>query len=59
MMDKIDDVHKSRFKVLEEMEKEKIKIAKVYNKRVMEKNSSWRSSMENNFAIGDSKWLVW
>jgi hypothetical protein len=38
MMDKIDDVPKSRFKVLEEIEKEKIKRAKAYNKRVMKKN---------------------
>jgi hypothetical protein len=36
MMDKIDDVHESRFKALEEIDKEKIKIAKAYNKRVME-----------------------
>jgi hypothetical protein len=36
MMDKIDYVHKSQFKTLEEIEKEKIKIAKAYNKRVME-----------------------
>jgi hypothetical protein len=36
MMDKIDDVPKSQFKALEEIEKEKIKIAKAYNKRVME-----------------------
>jgi hypothetical protein len=38
MMDKIDDVHESRFKALEEIEKEKIKIAKAYNKRVTEKS---------------------
>jgi hypothetical protein len=38
MMDKIDDVHESQFKVLEQIEKEKIKIAKAYNKRVMEKS---------------------
>jgi hypothetical protein len=38
MMDKIDDVPESRFKVLEEIEKEKIKRAKAYNKRVMKKN---------------------
>jgi hypothetical protein len=43
MMDKINDVHESRFKVLEEIVKEKMKIA--YNKRVM----------ENDFAIGDLK----
>jgi hypothetical protein len=37
MMDKIDGIQESRFKVLEEIEKEKIKIAKAYNKRVMKK----------------------
>jgi hypothetical protein len=46
MMDKIDDIHECRFKALEEIEKEKIKIAKAYNKRVMEKS----------FQVGD---LVW
>jgi hypothetical protein len=34
MMDKINNVHESRFKALEEIEKAKIKIAKVYNKHV-------------------------
>jgi hypothetical protein len=38
MMDKIDDVLESRFKVLEKIEKEKIKIAKAYNKCVTEKS---------------------
>jgi hypothetical protein len=37
MMDKIDDVHEDWFKALEEIEKEKIKISKSYNKCVMEK----------------------
>jgi hypothetical protein len=37
MTDKIDDVPESRFKALEEIEREKVKIAKEYNKRVMEK----------------------
>jgi hypothetical protein len=46
MMDKIDDVPESQFKALEKIEKEKIKIAKAYNKRVMEKS----------FQVGD---LVW
>jgi hypothetical protein len=46
MMDKIDDVHESRFKALEEIDKGKIKIAKAYNKCVMEKS----------FQVGD---LVW
>jgi hypothetical protein len=35
-MDKIDDLHESQFKALEEIEKEKI--AKAYNKRVIEKS---------------------
>jgi hypothetical protein len=36
MMDKIDDIPESRFKALEEIEKEKIKIAKAYIKCVIE-----------------------
>jgi hypothetical protein len=37
MMVKIDDIPESRFKALKEIEMEKIKIVKVYNKRVIEK----------------------
>jgi hypothetical protein len=37
-MDKIDDVHESQFKALEEIQNEKIMIAKAYNKHVMEKS---------------------
>jgi hypothetical protein len=48
MMAKIDDVPESRFKVLEEIEKEKIKIAKAYNKRVVEKS----------FPVGDLVWKM-
>jgi hypothetical protein len=43
MMDKIDDVHESRFKALGEIEKDKIKIAKAYNKRVVENRFKWES----------------
>jgi hypothetical protein len=46
MMDKVDEAPESRLKALEEIEKEKVKIAKVYNKCVMEKS----------FQVGD---LVW
>jgi hypothetical protein len=35
MMDKVDEEHESRLKALEEIEKEKVKIAKAYNKCVM------------------------
>jgi hypothetical protein len=48
VMDKIDDVPKSRFKTLEEIEREKVKIAKTYNKRVVEK---W-------FQVGDLVWKM-
>jgi hypothetical protein len=46
MMDKVDEAPESRLKALEEIEKEKVKIAKAYNKRVVEKL----------FQVGD---LVW
>jgi hypothetical protein len=46
MMDKVDEAPKSWLKALEEIEKEKVKIAKAYNKRVVEKL----------FQVGD---LVW
>jgi hypothetical protein len=48
MMDKIDDIPENRFKALEEIEKEKIKIAKSYNKHVMEKL----------FQVGDLVWKM-
>jgi hypothetical protein len=48
IMDKIDDAPKSRFKALEEIEKDKVKIAKAYNKRVMEKS----------FQVGDLVWKM-
>jgi hypothetical protein len=38
MMDKVDEAPKSRLKALEELQKEKAKIAKAYNKRVVEKS---------------------
>jgi hypothetical protein len=48
MMDKVDEVPKSQFKVLEEIAKEKIKIAKAYNKHVMEQSSQ----------VGDLVWKM-
>jgi hypothetical protein len=41
MMDKVDEAPKSWLKALEEIEKEKVKIAKAYNKRVMGKLFQW------------------
>jgi hypothetical protein len=46
MMDGTEDLPKNRFNALQEIEKEKIKVAKAYNKRVHEKL----------FQVGD---LVW
>jgi hypothetical protein len=48
MMDKIDDAPDSQFKALEEIEKEKVKIAKAYNKCVM----------EISFQVGDLVWKM-
>jgi hypothetical protein len=46
MMDEIDDLPEGRLKALHEIKKEKLKVAKAYNKRVKEKS----------FQVGD---LVW
>jgi hypothetical protein len=46
MMDGVDDVQESRFAALREIEKEKVKVARAYNRRVMEKS----------FQIGDMVW---
>jgi hypothetical protein len=42
MMDKVDEAPESRLKALEEIEKEKVKIAKAYNKRVVENHFKWK-----------------
>jgi hypothetical protein len=63
MMDKIDDIHGNRFKALEEIEKEKIKIAKAYNKRVVEKSFQdgdlvWKTILPLGTRSGKfGKWL--
>jgi ArsR family metal-binding transcriptional regulator len=41
LMDKVDEALDSRLKALEEVEKEKVKIAKAYNKRVVENCFKW------------------
>jgi hypothetical protein len=46
MMDKVDEAPESRLKALEEIEREKLQIAKAHNKHVVEKS----------FQVGD---LVW
>jgi hypothetical protein len=37
MMDKVDEAPENQLKALEEIKKEKVKIATAYNKRVMKK----------------------
>jgi hypothetical protein len=48
MMDKIDKAPESRLKALEEIETEKVKISKAYNKRVVGKS----------FQVGDLVWKM-
>jgi hypothetical protein len=48
MMDKIGDIPKSQFKALEDIEREKVKIYKAYNKHVVEKS----------FQVGDLVWKM-
>jgi hypothetical protein len=48
MMDKIDEAPESRLKALDEIEKEKVKIAKEYNKHVVGKT----------FQVGDLVWKM-
>jgi hypothetical protein len=50
MMDEIDDMTESQFEALREIEKEKLRVAQAYNKRV------WAKS----FQIGDMVWkTIW
>jgi hypothetical protein len=37
MMDSIDDIWESQFRALREIEKEKLRVTKTYNKKVWEK----------------------
>jgi hypothetical protein len=48
MMDKIDEIPESRFRALREIGKEKLRVAKAYNKRVREKS----------FQIGELVWKM-
>jgi hypothetical protein len=35
MIDRVDDLHENRFEALKELEKEKLKVARAYNKRLV------------------------
>jgi polynucleotide 5'-kinase involved in rRNA processing len=56
MMDKVDEAPKSWLKALEEIEKEKVKIAKAYNKRVMGKLFQWEIYYGKQFCRWGLDW---
>jgi hypothetical protein len=49
MLDKIDEVSDERVKTLGEIERDKLRVAKAYNKRVKKIISGWRSCLEDDF----------
>jgi hypothetical protein len=51
----LDEVLESRFKVMSEIEKEKLQVAKAYNKRVGKCISDWRLGVEDNPAVRDAR----
>jgi hypothetical protein len=66
MMDNIDEVTNKRLMSLREIEKDKIIVAKNYNKKVKTKSSCWSSSLEDSLAIkekgleyGPTIWIRW
>jgi hypothetical protein len=53
-MDRIDNIPQGRLKALEEIEREKQRVIRAYNKKSMSKIiSNRRVSLENDFAFGD------
>jgi hypothetical protein len=51
MLNRLDEVSDERVNALGEIERDKLRVAKCYNKRVKEKIiSGQRSCLENNFA---------
>jgi hypothetical protein len=50
MLDRLDEVLDERMKALGEIERDKLRVAKAYNKRVRENHFSWRSHLEDDFA---------
>jgi hypothetical protein len=66
MMDEVEDLMEKHFEALREIEKEKVRAAKEYNKRVQEKsfqinNMVWKmilplGSWDNKFGKGSPSW---
>ena len=56
MMDNIDEVTNKPLRALKEIEKDKLRVARAYNKKVNIKFfSGWRSGLEDDFASWDKK----
>jgi hypothetical protein len=50
VLDRLDEVSNEREKALGEIERDKLRVARAYNKRVKKKIvSGWRSSLEDDF----------
>ena len=56
MMDNIDEVTDKRMKALKEIEKDKLRVVRAYNKKVKGKSfPSWSHSLEDNITSWDEK----
>ena len=54
MMDNIDEVTDKRMKALKEIEKDKLRVVRAYNKKVKGKSfPSWSHSLEDNITSWD------
>ena len=54
MMDNIDEVTDTRLRALNEIEKDKLRVARAYNKKVKGKSfPSWSHSLEDNITSWD------
>jgi DNA-directed RNA polymerase beta subunit len=54
MMDNIDEVTNKRLKALKEIEKDKLRVARAYNKKV--KSKSFKKVKSKSFQVGDVVW---
>ena len=55
-MDNIDEVTDKRMKALKDIEKDKLRVARAYNKKVKDKSfSGWGFSLEDNISSWDEK----
>jgi hypothetical protein len=50
MLNRLDEVSDKRVKALGEIERDKLRVARAYNKRIKEKKLSQRPCLEDDFA---------